>query len=56
MEVASHTWEHPNMATIPVGDIPSQLRKATQTIAAATGRAPHLYRPAGGLSNDAVRA
>ncbi len=56
MEVASHTWEHPNMATIAAADIPSQLRKATEAIAAATGRAPNLYRPAGGLSNDAVRA
>lgn len=56
MEVGSHTWEHPNMSTIPIADIPSQLRKATQAIAAATGRAPNLYRPAGGLSNDAVRA
>jgi peptidoglycan/xylan/chitin deacetylase (PgdA/CDA1 family) len=56
MEVASHTWEHPNMTTIPVADIPSQLSRAPQSIAAATGRAPNLYRPAGGLSNDAVRA
>ncbi|WP_102143079.1 polysaccharide deacetylase family protein [Mycobacterium hubeiense] len=56
MEVGSHTWEHPNMTTIPVADIPSQLRKATEAIAAATGHAPNLYRPAGGLSNDAVRA
>jgi len=56
MEVGSHTWEHPNMSTIPIADIPSQLSKATQAIAAATGRAPQLYRPAGGLSSDAVRA
>jgi peptidoglycan/xylan/chitin deacetylase (PgdA/CDA1 family) len=56
MEIGSHTWEHPNMSTIPVDDIPSQLSKATDAIAAATGRAPTLYRPAGGLSSDAVRA
>jgi peptidoglycan/xylan/chitin deacetylase (PgdA/CDA1 family) len=56
MEVGSHTWEHPNMTTIPVADIPSQLRRGTQSIAAATGQAPKLYRPAGGLSNDTVRA
>jgi len=56
MEVGSHTWEHPNMTTIPVADIPSQLRRATQSIAAATGQAPKMYRPPGGLSNDAVRA
>jgi len=55
MEVGSHTWEHPNMTTIPVADIPNQLRRGTQSIAAATGQAPKLYRPAGGLSNDTVR-
>lgn len=44
------------MTTIPVADIPSQLRKATEAIAVATGHAPNLYRPAGELSNDAVRA
>jgi peptidoglycan/xylan/chitin deacetylase (PgdA/CDA1 family) len=56
MEIGGHTWEHPNMTTIPQADIPSQLSKATQAIAAATGTAPTLYRPAGGLSDDAVRA
>jgi peptidoglycan/xylan/chitin deacetylase (PgdA/CDA1 family) len=56
MEIGGHTWEHPNMTTISVADIPSQLSKATEAIAAATGKAPTLYRPAGGLSDDAVRA
>ncbi|MCV7346054.1 polysaccharide deacetylase family protein [Mycolicibacterium rhodesiae] len=56
MEIGNHTWEHPNMSTIPVQDIPTQLSKASEVIAAATGRAPQLYRPAGGLSSDAVRA
>ena len=56
MEVASHTWEHPNMTTIPHRSIPSQLSRANDAIAAATGQTPTLYRPAGGLSNDAVHA
>jgi peptidoglycan/xylan/chitin deacetylase (PgdA/CDA1 family) len=56
MEVGNHTWEHPNMSTIPPEDIPSQLSKANDAITAATGRTPNLYRPAGGLSTDAVRA
>lgn len=55
MEIGGHTWEHPNMTTIPEADIPGQLSKATEAIAAATGQAPTLYRPAGGLSNTAVR-
>jgi peptidoglycan/xylan/chitin deacetylase (PgdA/CDA1 family) len=56
MEVANHTWEHPNMTTIPPELIAGQLSKANDAIASATGQSPKLYRPAGGLSNDAVRA
>jgi peptidoglycan/xylan/chitin deacetylase (PgdA/CDA1 family) len=55
MEIGSHTWEHPNMTTIPPHDIAGQLSRANDAITAATGRTPTLYRPAGGLSNDAVR-
>jgi peptidoglycan/xylan/chitin deacetylase (PgdA/CDA1 family) len=55
MEIGSHTWEHPNMATLPAEDIAAQFSKANDAITAATGRAPTLYRPAGGLSTDVVR-
>jgi peptidoglycan/xylan/chitin deacetylase (PgdA/CDA1 family) len=55
MEIGSHTWEHPNMATIPPEDIAAQFSKANDAISAATGRTPTLYRPAGGLSTDVVR-
>ncbi|MBW0018803.1 MAG: polysaccharide deacetylase family protein [Mycobacterium sp.] len=55
MEIGSHTWEHPNMTTIPPEDIAGQFSRANDAINAATGRTPTLYRPAGGLSNDAVR-
>ncbi|MDD4866242.1 MAG: polysaccharide deacetylase family protein [Mycobacterium sp.] len=55
MEIGNHTWEHPNMATIPAQDIAGQFSRASDAITAATGRAPTLYRPAGGLSNEAVR-
>jgi peptidoglycan/xylan/chitin deacetylase (PgdA/CDA1 family) len=55
MEFGSHTWEHPNMTTIPAEDIAGQFSRANDAITAATGRTPTLWRPAGGLSNDAVR-
>lgn len=55
MEIGNHTWEHPNMTTIPPQDIFSQLAKASAAITAATGRSVRLYRPAGGLANDAVQ-
>ncbi len=47
MEIGSHTWEHPNMSTIAPDEIPRQLSAATTAIAAATGAAPKIYRPAG---------
>jgi peptidoglycan/xylan/chitin deacetylase (PgdA/CDA1 family) len=56
MEVGNHTWEHPNLTTIPPELIGDQLAKANDAIEAATGVTPRLYRPAGGLSNDAVHA
>ncbi len=54
MEIGSHTWEHPNMTTIPPEDVPAQFSKANDAITAATGQTPVLWRPAGGLTNDAV--
>jgi peptidoglycan/xylan/chitin deacetylase (PgdA/CDA1 family) len=54
MEIGSHTWEHPNMTTIPPADIPGQLVRANDAISAATGHMPTLWRPAGGLTDAAV--
>jgi peptidoglycan/xylan/chitin deacetylase (PgdA/CDA1 family) len=55
MEIGNHTWEHPNMTTIPPEDIASQFSRASDAITAATGRTPTVYRPAGGLSDEVVR-
>jgi peptidoglycan/xylan/chitin deacetylase (PgdA/CDA1 family) len=54
MEIGNHTWEHPNMTTLPSSDVPSQLSKANNAIAAATGVTPKLWRPPGGLTNTAT--
>jgi peptidoglycan/xylan/chitin deacetylase (PgdA/CDA1 family) len=56
MEVGNHTWEHPNMTTIPTQDIPAQFSRASDAIEAATGQRPTLVRTAGGLINDNVLA
>ena len=55
MEFGNHTWEHPNMTTIPAEDIVGQFSRSNGAIIAATGRAPSLWRPAGGLSDPMVR-
>lgn len=54
MEVGSHTWEHPNMTTIPSDAIAGQLSKASDAITSATGQTPKLWRPAGGLTDGEV--
>src|ERR1700754_2134865 len=56
MEIGNHTWEHPNMTTIPPADIAAQFSKAGDAIEAATGQRPKLVRTAGGLVNDQVLA
>lgn len=56
MEIGSHTWEHPNMTTIPSADVPAQFSRANDAIRSATGSTPTLWRPPGGLTNDAVNA
>ena len=54
MEIGNHTWEHPNMTTIPAADVPAQFSKAQDAITAATGETPNIWRPPGGLTDPAV--
>jgi peptidoglycan/xylan/chitin deacetylase (PgdA/CDA1 family) len=54
MELGNHTWEHPNMTTLPADDVPGQLSRASDAITAATGVTPKLWRPPGGLTDPAV--
>lgn len=56
MEIGNHTWEHPDMTTIPAADVPAQFSRANEAIAAATGRTPTIWRPPGGLTDAAVNA
>ena len=56
MEIGNHTWEHPNMTTIPAQFVPEQLSKAQDAITAATGVTPDIWRPPGGLTDGSVNA
>jgi len=38
MEIGNHSWEHPNLTTIPAADVPAQFSRAQDAIAAATGQ------------------
>jgi peptidoglycan/xylan/chitin deacetylase (PgdA/CDA1 family) len=52
--VASHTWSHRNLTTLPSSRVWEQLGRAQQLIGAATGLSPALLRPPYGATNDAV--
>ncbi len=56
MEVANHTWEHPNMTTIPPAEIGRQLPRQTRRSPPRPGRPRRCTAPRAGCSNDAVRA
>src|ERR1700739_208729 len=40
MEIGSHTWEHPNMATIPTADIAGHFSRANAPTTTAPGATP----------------
>lgn len=56
MEIGNHTWQHPDMTTLPPDAVADQFRRATAAIVAATGRRPTLARTGFGAINDAVLA
>ncbi|MGP4056809.1 polysaccharide deacetylase family protein [Mycobacterium sp. 4D054] len=56
MEIGNHTWQHPDMTTLPPEEIAAQLRWATAAIQAATGQTPTLARTGFGAIDDTVLA
>jgi peptidoglycan/xylan/chitin deacetylase (PgdA/CDA1 family) len=44
-EVGNHTWSHPDLATMDAPTVQKQLTRAHESIRAATGREPRLFRP-----------
>ena len=43
--VQNHTWDHPNLANLPVSQYPFQIDQTQNQISAVTGRAPVCVRP-----------
>lgn len=56
MQIGNHTWQHPDMTTLPPDQISVQFSRATDAIEAATGQRPTLARTGFGAINDAVLA
>lgn len=56
MEIGNHTWQHPDMTTLPPHEIATQFSRATAAIRAATGQSPTLARTGFGAIDDTVLA
>lgn len=47
-EPANHTFHHLNLTRVPPDQIPGEIARAQETIAAVTGQSPRFFRPPGG--------
>lgn len=56
MEIGNHTWQHPDMTSLPPQDVAAQFSRATDALVAATGQRPALARTGFGAIDDAVLA
>lgn len=54
-EVANHSWDHPNLATLSGGGVASQINSTSNTIYNICGVRPTLLRPPYGSYNSTVR-
>lgn len=54
-EIGNHTWDHPNLTKLPLGEIGRQVERTQQVIHQVTGGyTPLLLRPPGCAFNDTV--
>ena len=54
-EVANHSWDHPNLATLSGGSVANQINSTSNTIFNICGVRPALLRPPYGSYNSTVR-
>jgi peptidoglycan/xylan/chitin deacetylase (PgdA/CDA1 family) len=54
MAVGDHSWDHSDLTTLPPASIDSELRRAADAIAAASGQRPACFRPPYGSTNSTV--
>ncbi len=54
MEVASHSWSHPNMSTLSYHDVDTQIELMEDALLKITGRVPALFRLPYGEGNSAL--
>jgi peptidoglycan/xylan/chitin deacetylase (PgdA/CDA1 family) len=52
--IGNHSWDHPDLTTLPGPQVRTELQSTSDEIANLTGVTPTLYRPPFGLFNDTV--
>jgi peptidoglycan/xylan/chitin deacetylase (PgdA/CDA1 family) len=52
--IGDHTWDHPDLTTLPPDQIRQELESTAVEIASLTGARPTLWRPPFGAFNDTV--
>jgi peptidoglycan/xylan/chitin deacetylase (PgdA/CDA1 family) len=52
--IGDHTWDHPDLTTLPPEQVRSELQSTADEIASLTGAPPTLWRPPFGAFNDTV--
>lgn len=55
-EIATHTWDHPNLAKLTDAQLRRELEKSLDVIERVTGVRPSVLRPPYGSVNGAVRS
>ncbi|MGV9304623.1 MULTISPECIES: polysaccharide deacetylase family protein [unclassified Nonomuraea] len=55
-EIGNHTWSHPSLPTLFDEEITTELKATQDAVAQVTGRAPRLFRPPYGQTDDRVAA
>lgn len=53
--VGDHTWDHADLSKLSAADADSEIARAAQAVASASGTTPVLVRPPYGAWNDTVR-
>jgi peptidoglycan-N-acetylglucosamine deacetylase len=52
--IGDHTWDHPDLTTLPPEQVRSELQSTADEITSLTGARPTLWRPPFGAFNDTV--
>ena len=54
-EIASHTWDHPDLRDLSTAEVEKQIESTQQAIELVIGKKPDFFRPPYGATNRAVK-